>query len=140
MFVATIALATQGTVQAQVAAESVDTVVELTGRISTRTDSDGEKEYSIIVDGKAIRLDAGPHGFYGDAYPLESYPGKTVTVTGEHGSGRKPEQGRSAEKDKGSGLDVLSVTRDGKTAQIRSTGKPSWAGGRRRWASNTPAT
>ncbi len=126
---ASLARDSGGLAEAQVAANVDEAPVELTGPVSAGTDSDGDKEYKITVEGKAIQLDAGPRWFYGDDYPLAPFVGKTVTVKGKQGSGPKPKQARNARKAKGSEVDVLSVTSGGKTTKVRSSSRPAWAGG-----------
>ncbi len=109
--------------RARVAPESDDAPVELTGPVSSRTDAEGDREYTIEVDGKAIDLDAGPRWFHGDKHPLEPFVGETVTVTGDRGVRQKPERARRSE------VDVRTVASDGKKIEIRPAGKPPWAGG-----------
>ena len=86
--------------------------VTLSGTIAATTDADGDTTYTLQSGGKTYSLEAGPAWFFGDAYPLKPYVGKSVTITGEQAAG-------STE------IDVLTV--DGKT--LREPGKPPWAGG-----------
>ena len=86
--------------------------VTLSGTISATTDADGDTTYALQSGGKTYSLEAGPAWFFGDAYPLKPYAGKSVTITGEQAAG-------STE------VDVLTV--DGKA--LREPGKPPWAGG-----------
>jgi hypothetical protein len=86
--------------------------VTLTGRVGTRTDTDDDTVYTLTVGSTVYDLHAGPPWWWGDAHPLKSLVGDTVTVTGE-----KPENANE--------VDVQTV--DGKT--IREPGKPPWAGG-----------
>ena len=74
------------------------------------TDADGGTSYTMTVDGKTVKLDAGPSWFFGDNHPLKAFVGKTVTVAG----GRR-----------GGEVDVETV--DG--VRLRAEGKPPWAGG-----------
>jgi hypothetical protein len=92
------------------ASKEPETPVTVRGVVGTRTDADGDLEYTITVDGKVLGLDAGPSWFHGDKHPLKDLVGKTVTVAG----------GQRGDK-----VDVETV--DG--ARIRAEGKPPWAGG-----------
>ena len=93
--------------------EKADEVaITLHGTISATTDPDGQTAYTLASGGTTYSLEAGPPWFFGDAYPLKPYVGKSVTITGEHAAG-------STE------VDVLTV--DGKA--LREPGKPPWAGG-----------
>jgi hypothetical protein len=98
-----------------------ETPVTLTGKVGTRTNADGETEYTLTVGAKVLALDAGPSWFYGDKHPLKPFVRKTVTVVGEQ------EAGKDA-------VDVRSV--DG--ILIRADGKPPWAGGWKRVGKNHP--
>ncbi len=94
-------------------AERVPAVeVTVTGTVATRTDADGDAEYTITVDGRVLTLDAGPSWFFKDAHPLRAFVGKRVTIVGSQRTG-------SAE------VDVETV--DG--TRLRAPGKPPWAGG-----------
>ena len=95
-------------------------IVEKTGTVGTTQDSDGDTEYTLTADDGAFNLSAGPAWFYDGNHPLAPLVGKTVTVTGESKIGKKTGQPE---------IDVYSVTSDGQTTQIRSSGKPPWAGG-----------
>ena len=95
-------------------------IVEKTGTVGTIQDSDGDTEYTLTADDGAFNLSAGPAWFYDGNHPLAPLVGKTVTVTGESKIGKKTGQPE---------IDVYSVTSDGQTTQIRSSGKPPWAGG-----------
>jgi hypothetical protein len=86
--------------------------VTLTGTVGTRTDADGKVVYTLAAGGTTYDLQAGPPWFWGDAHPLESLVGSSVTITGEQAEGTTT-------------VDVL--TADGKT--IREPGRPAWAGG-----------
>jgi hypothetical protein len=86
--------------------------VTVTGTVGTKTDVDGDTEYTLTAGSKVLVLDAGPPWFYGDNHPLKVYVGKKVTVTGSQHTGS----------------DEIEVTAiDGKV--IRAPGKPPWAGG-----------
>src|SRR3954469_11963090 len=89
-----------------------EVAVTLKGTVQATKDTDGESSYTLRSGGTTYTLDAGPTWFFGDAYPLAPYAGKSVTITGESPTG-------STE------VDVLTV--DGKT--LREPGKPPWAGG-----------
>ena len=95
-------------------------IVEKTGTVGTTQDSDGDTEYTLTADGGVFNLGAGPAWFYDGNHPLAPLVGKTVTVTGESKIGKKTGEPE---------IDVYSVTSDGQTTQIRSSGKPPWAGG-----------
>ena len=84
--------------------------VTLHGVVSGTKDADGSTTYTIVADGKTVRLEAGPPWFFGDKNPLAPFVGKTVTVTGE----------QTADE-----VDVDTV--DG--VRLRAEGKPPWAGG-----------
>src|SRR3954471_19302620 len=86
--------------------------VTLEGTLKATTDADGETSYTLESGGKTYTLEAGPKWFFGDAYPLKAYAGKSVKITGETAAGSTD-------------VDVLTV--DGKT--LREPGKPPWAGG-----------
>lgn len=87
-----------------------EVTVTLRGVVGTRTDADGDLEYTLTVHGKVLGLDAGPSWFHGDKDPLKGLIGKTVTVAGGQ---------------RGDEVDVDTI--DG--ARIRAAGKPPWAGG-----------
>ena len=86
--------------------------VTVRGTVSVSQDEDGHPVYELTADGKTWQLDAGPPWFHGDAHPLKSHVGKTVTIAGEAGEGS-------------SELDVETI--DG--TALRSNGPPPWAGG-----------
>ena len=98
-----------------------ETPVTLTGKVGTRTNADGDTEYTLAVGAKTLVLEAGPSWFYGDKHPLKPFVGKTVTVVGEQEVGKDE-------------IDVRSV--DGTV--IRADGKPPWAGGWKRVGKNHP--
>jgi hypothetical protein len=89
-----------------------ETGVTLTGTVQATTDADGDTGYTLDSAGTTYTLDAGPKWFFGDAYPLAPYVGKSVTITGDSATGSTD-------------VDVLTV--DGKA--LRAPGKPPWAGG-----------
>ena len=95
-------------------------LVEKTGTVGTTQDSDGDTEYTLTADDGVFNLGAGPAWFYDGNHPLAPLVGKTVTVTGESGIGKKTGEPE---------IDVYSFTSDGQATQIRSSGKPPWAGG-----------
>ena len=112
-------LGTMGKGSTQEESES-EQLVEKTGTVGTAQDPDGDTEYTLTADGGVFNLGAGPAWFYDGNHPLAPLVGKTVTVTGESKIGKKTGQPE---------IDVYSVTSDGQTTQIRSSGKPPWAGG-----------
>jgi len=93
-------------------AEIPEAQTTLKGTVGTKTNADGETEYTLTVGSTAYVLEAGPAWYWKDKNPLKAYVGKSVTVVGEQ------EQGSTS-------VDVQSV--DGKA--IREPGKPPWAGG-----------
>jgi len=86
--------------------------VTITGVVGSRTNADGELEYTLTRGGTVLVLDAGPAWFFKDKHPLATFVGKSITVAGEQRTG-------STE------VDVISI--DGKA--LREPGKPPWAGG-----------
>jgi hypothetical protein len=100
-------------------APSVETTLK--GTVGTKTNADGESEYTLTVGSTTYALEAGPSWFWKDKHPLKAYVGKSVTVVGEQ------EQGTTS-------VDVRSV--DGKP--IREPGKPPWAGGPMRVGKDHP--
>ncbi len=90
--------------------EEPEATVTLKGTVAATRDAEGETSYALTVDGKTVKLDAGPPWFFGDKHPLAPFVGKTVTITGEQN---------------GDEVDVETV--DG--TPIRAPGKPPWAGG-----------
>lgn len=88
------------------ASHEPEVTVSVRGTVAAAADG----EYTITVDGKTVRLEAGPPWFWGDRNPLKAAVGKSVTIVGEQSS---------------EGIDVQSI--DGKA--IREPGKPPWAGG-----------
>ena len=84
----------------------------MTGTVAATTDAEGETTYTLTANGKTMKLDAGPPWFFGDAYPLKPYAGKSVTVVGEQSAGSDE-------------IEVLSVN----GTALRAPGKPPWAGG-----------
>lgn len=84
--------------------------VTLRGVVGTVKDADGSTGYTLAVDGRTVRLDAGPAWFFGDKHPLAPFVGRTVTITGEQ-----------------SGDEVDVETVDG--VAIRAPGRLPWAGG-----------
>src|SRR5215218_52661 len=99
----------------------LEQLVEKTGTVGTAQDPDGDTEYTLTANDGVFNLGAGPAWFYDGNHPLAPLVGKTVTVTGESKIGKKTGQPE---------IDVYSVTSDGQIpTQIRSSGKPPWAGG-----------
>jgi hypothetical protein len=92
------------------ASKAPEVAVTLRGVVNASKDADGDPGYSMTVDGKTVRLEAGPAWYFGDKHPLAAYVGKTVTITGGQ---------------RGDEVDVETV--DG--VRIRAEGKPPWAGG-----------
>lgn len=86
--------------------------VTLSGTVATRTDADGNPEYTLAVGSTTYTIDAGPSWYWKDKNPLKAYAGKRVTIVGEQRPG-------AAE------VDVTTV--DGKA--LREPSKPPWAGG-----------
>jgi hypothetical protein len=154
--------------QATEEAETSEETTKLTGEVATTTDPEGDTEYDLRTsEGRVFELSAGPPWFYEEDYPLESFVGETVTVTGEvetnqnkvtichkdhatitvdehawpahrdrHGdtmgacSAQEAREEASEEEQNKLELEVFSVTTgDGQTTEIRSPGKPPWAGG-----------
>ena len=85
--------------------------VTITGTVATRTDADGNTEYTTVAGGKTLVLEAGPSWFYGANHPLKPYVGKRVTITGEQRAGEAE-------------VDVKTVN----GTRLRAEGKPPWAG------------
>jgi len=98
-----------------------EVAVTLAGTVGSRTDADGETEYTLTVGSTTYTLEAGPPWFWKDQHPLKPYIGKSVTVVGEQGQGTTE-------------VDVQTV--DGKV--IREPGKPPWAGGWKRVGKDHP--
>ncbi len=95
--------------------------VTISGTIATRTDADGNTEYTTVAGGKTLVLEAGPSWFFGANHPLKPFVGKRVTITGEQRAGEDE-------------VDVEAV--DGK--RLRAEGKPPWAGGWKRVGERHP--
>ena len=89
--------------------------VTVTGTLGTKTDADGDTEYTLTTGSTTLLLEAGPKWFYGDKHPLQPFVGKRVTVVGEQATGSNE-------------LEVRSVN----GTLIRGDGKPPWAGGWKR--------
>jgi hypothetical protein len=101
------------------ASREPEVIVTLKGVVASTKDADGETSYTLTVDGKTVKLDAGPPWFFGDKHPLAPFVGKTVTISGEQ-----------------SGDEVDVETVDG--SAIRAPGKPPWAGGWKAVGSSHP--
>jgi len=112
-------LGTMGKGSAQEESES-EQLVEKTGIVGTTQDPDGDTEYTLEAEDGVFNLGAGPAWFYDGNHPLAPLVGTTVTVTGESEIGKKTGEPE---------IDVYSITSDGQTTQIRTAGKPPWAGG-----------
>ena len=102
-------------------ADTPDVQTTLKGTVGTKTNVDGETEYTLTVGSTTYVLEAGPAWYWKDKHPLKPYVGKSVTVVGGQ------EQGSTS-------VDVQSV--DGKA--IREPGKPPWAGGPMRVGKDHP--
>jgi hypothetical protein len=98
-----------------------EVAVTLTGTVGSRTNAEGEAEYTLSVGSVIYTLKAGPDWYWKDAHPLKPYSGKSVTIVGEQAQGTTE-------------VDVQSV--DGKV--IREPGKPPWAGGWKRVGKDHP--
>lgn len=101
------------------ASKEPEVTVTLRGVVGTTTDADGDTEYTLTVDGRIVRLDAGPSWYHGDRHPLKDLVGRTVTITGGQ---------------RGDEVDVETV--DG--TRLRAEGKPPWAGGWKHVGSRHP--
>ena len=64
-------------------AKDDEVAVTLKGTVQATTDTAGETTYTLQSGGTTYTLEAGPPWFFGDAYPLKPYAGKSVTITGE---------------------------------------------------------
>ena len=95
--------------------------VTLTGTVGTRTDADGDPEYTLTTSAATVVLDGGPSWFHGNDHPLKPYVGKRVTVTGSQRAGDDEVE-----------VDAI----DGK--RLRAEGKPPWAGGWKRVGERHP--
>ena len=95
--------------------------VTLIGRLGTRTNAQGETEYTLTVGSTVYVLHAGPPWWWGEDHPLAGLVGESVTITGEAAEGS---------------TDVDVFTAGGET--IREPGKPPWAGGWKRVGEKHP--
>jgi hypothetical protein len=95
--------------------------VTLTGTVSSSTDAEGRKTYTIRSGGTTYTLDAGPSWFLGSNHPLEQHVGDSVTIVGEKAAD-------STEVD----VDTVNGT------ALREGGKPPWAGGWKRVGEGHP--
>jgi hypothetical protein len=102
-------------------AKAPENDVTITGTVATRTDADGQTEYTMAVGGKTLVLEAGPRWFFGNDHPLKAFVGKRVTITGSQ---------RVGEDD----VDVEAVN----GTRLRAPGKPPWAGGWKRVGERHP--
>jgi hypothetical protein len=96
--------------QAPKAAEAPEVQVTVRGQVGSTTDTQGRPAFTLLANGKMLRLSAGPPWYFGTKNPLLPFVGKTVTIVGEQS---------------GDEIDVTSV--DG--TALRAPGKPPWAGG-----------
>ncbi len=103
------------------AEKAPEVAVTVTGTVATRTNADGETEYTMTVDGATHVLDAGPSWFFKENHPLKPFVGKRVTIVAEQRLGETE-------------LDVETV--DG--TRLRAPGKPPWAGGWKRVGEGHP--
>jgi hypothetical protein len=92
--------------------KGIEVAVSLTGRVGTRTDTDGDTVYTLTVGSIVYDLDVGPRWWWGEKDPLKGLIGDTTTITGERSEGS---------------TDVDVFTAGGTT--LREAGKPPWAGG-----------
>jgi hypothetical protein len=97
------------------------TPITISGTVESSTDADGNASYTLTSGGTTYTLEAGPHWFFGDDYPLKPFVGKSVTIEGEIAEGS-------------SDVEVVSV--DG--VALREPGKPPWAGGWKRVGERHP--
>jgi hypothetical protein len=95
--------------------------VTLSGTLSSSTDADGRKTYTIQSGGTTYTLEAGPAWFLGDNNPLEQHVGDSVTIVGE----------KAADSTE---VDVETVN----GTALREGGKPPWAGGWKRVGEGHP--
>jgi hypothetical protein len=103
------------------AAKAPEVEVTITGTVATRTDADGNTEYTTVSGGKTLVLDAGPSWFHGANHPLKPFVGKRVTITGSQRAGEDE-------------VDVEAVN----GSRLRAAGKPAWAGGWKRVGEQHP--
>ena len=95
--------------------------VTITGTVATRTDADGNTEYTTVAGGKTLVLEAGPAWFHGANNPLKPFVGERVTITGSQRPGEDE-------------VDVEAVN----GTSLRAAGKPPWAGGWKRVGERHP--
>lgn len=95
--------------------------VTLSGTLSSSTDADGRKTYTIRSGGTTYTLEAGPAWFLGDNNPLEQHVGDSVTIVGN----------KAADSTE---VDVETVN----GTALREGGKPPWAGGWKRVGEGHP--
>ena len=72
-----------------------EVAVTLAGTVGSRTDADGETEYTLAVGSTTYTLEAGPSWFWKDKHPLKPYIGKRVTVGGEQAQGTTEQSQRA---------------------------------------------
>jgi hypothetical protein len=102
-------------------AKAPENAVTITGTVATRTNADGDTEYTMVAGGKTLVLEAGPRWFFGSDHPLNAIVGKRVTITGSQRAG-------------GDEVDVEAVN----GTRLRAPGKPPWAGGWKRVGERHP--
>ena len=102
-------------------AKAPENAVTITGTVATRTDAEGQVEYTMVVAGETLVLDAGPPWFHGTNHPLKGFVGKRVTITGSQRAGEDE-------------VDVETVN----GTRLRAPGKPLWAGGWKRVGERHP--
>lgn len=86
--------------------------VTLEGTVASATDDRGRTHFSLTVGDVTYELSAGPHWYWRDNNPLAAHVGQEVTVVGESAEGSTD-------------VDVRSVN----GTEIRTRGRPPWAGG-----------
>lgn len=102
--------------------EKADTsTITLSGTVTAVAGAEGRTIYTLRSGGTTYTLDAGPSWFFGSRHPLEPFVGKTVRIVGEKAA---------------YSIEVEVITVNGTT--LRSTGRPSWAGGWKRVGERHP--
>ena len=108
-----------------------DVVVEsLSGVVRQVEDADGDTEYELVTETGAVRLSVGPPWFWGDDHPLVPYVDSQAEVTGVTDDGQPAPQANERVRDRADrepSFDVFTINGH----QIRSPGRPPWAGGPR---------
>ena len=133
MLIATLSLTSlaAGTA-AQEPAEEADpaaTSKSAVGVVSLGTSADGRTVYYLTPDGgDPIRLSFGPPWFWGEASPLDSMVGMTVTVIGQLRDGVPNENADEMALEQADAAPRMHVRSVDGTA-LREPGRPPWAGG-----------